>query len=342
MINLRITKIFLVIFSCLIPWLIGVQWVSGQSEDTAKLIAGAEKEGVVVIYGTKNLEDQNKIVAKFQEKYPFLKGEILKIGGEGFLTKVLTEVRAGAFLADVLQTNAMGMYALKKEGVLGYYLSPENRFYPDQFKNDGYWTVSDSNIQIIAYNTTKVTRENLPKSYEDLLKSVWKGRMMMDLGEQWFAGMLQVMGREKGLNFMRGLSKQDMMIRNISNAMRAQLLAAGEADLDITEVCGEVEALKKKGGSIDWTVVGPTLAPGGGYAISARPPHPNAAKLFLNFALSKEGQKIFIDLGRSIVRSDLLQEQERFKNLQLVPLDPSLGEHMADYAKQMREIFKQR
>ncbi len=342
MISFKINKIFLVIIFCFATWLIGVQWVLGQSEHTAKLIAEAKKEGEVVIYGTKNLEDANLVAAKFEEKYPFLKVKTNKLSGEGFLTKVLTEVRMGTLFADVLQTNGLGMHILTKEGILGEYLCPEERFYPDKFKYGKYWIGSSGNIHIIAYSIKKVARENLPKSYEDLLKPVWKGKMMMDLGEQWFAGMLQIMGKEKGLNYMRGLSQQDIIIRNISNAMRGQLLVAGEAELDLTEVLGAVEELKNKGASIDWTTLSPTLAIVGGYCISARPFHPTAAKLFLDFVLSKEGQKIFMNLGREVFRSDLLEEKGAFKNLQLIPLDPSAGEHLADYGKQMREIFKRK
>ncbi len=347
MMNLGITiknlKIFLAIFSCFVSLLIGVEWASGQSQDTAKLIAEAKKEGELVLYGTKNIDDQTAVTNKFQEKYPFLKVEVSKIGSEKILAKVLTEVRAGKLLADVLQGNGFVMYTLKKEGVLGYYLSPEDRFYAKEFKDEGYWTTADTNIHVIAYNTKKVARENLPKSYDDLLKPFWKGKIMMDLAEQWFANMLQIMGREKGLNYMRELAKQNLSIRTgLSNNMRAQLLAAGEADLDITQVLGAVDVLKKKGASIDWTTLGPTPAPLGGFGISARPNHPNAAKLFVDFILSKEGQKIFLNLGRQVVRSDLLEEQEVFKNIKLVPLDPSLGEHIADYTKLMNETLKQK
>jgi ABC-type sugar transport system ATPase subunit len=95
-----------------------------------------------------------------------------------------------------------------------------------------------------------VPNRNIPKSYEELLKPEWKGKMMIYLAEQWFAGMLQIMGREKGINYMKALSQQDLLIRRESNAMRAQLLAAGEASLDVAQTFGEVEDLKKKGVSI--------------------------------------------------------------------------------------------
>ncbi len=162
----------------------------------------------------------------------------------------------------------------------------------------------------------------------------------MQLGEQWFANMLQIMGREKGLNYMKELSKQNITIRNESPAAVALLIASGEEEFDLTNNLGYVEELKKKGAPINWTTVGPTPAMPSGYGITNGAPHPNAARLFLDFVLSKEGQKIFLNIGRQIARLDLLQEQKTLKDLHIVPLDPSSGERMNDYAKEMRAIFK--
>ncbi|MFC1815220.1 ABC transporter substrate-binding protein [Thermodesulfobacteriota bacterium] len=342
MINLRTNKLFLTIFACLALWLTGVPWALGQSEHTAKLIEGAKKEGVVVIYGTMNLQDQMDVAAKFQEKYPFLKPQIYRLGVERLLARVLAEKRAGALSADIVQTNAVILHIMKKEGVFGYYLPTDNRFFTKQFKEEGYWTASNISIRLVAYNTRMVSEKEAPKSYEELLDPKWKGKMMVRMTEHWFAGMLQIMGKEKGLNYMRSLSRQNILIQRLSNSMRAQLLAAGEAYLDINLTFGVVEELKNKGGPIDRAPVQPLVAVPSGYGLTARPSHPYAAKLFLDFVLSKEGQKIFMKVGRQVVRSDLFGEQEALKNLQLVPLDPSMGEQMAYYTKQMKEIFSKK
>jgi len=77
------------------------------------------------------------------------------------------------------------------------------------------------------------------------------------------------------------------------------------------------------------------------HGVASRPSHPNAARLYVDFVLSQVGQRLVLDIGRQVARTDLLREQESIKNLQLVPLDPASGENMDYYARQIKEIFYQ-
>src|SRR5262245_35409533 len=123
--------------------------------------------------------------------------------------------------------------------------------------------------------------------------------------------------------------------------MRAQLVSAGESDLDIDSSLSVVTPMKKSGAPIDWTALTPALAVPAGHGIALHAPHPNAAKLFIEFLLSKEGQKTNLSFERNVIRSDLLEEQGALKEAKLVPVDPTLGENMDYYGKQAREIFGQ-
>lgn len=292
-----------------------------------------------MIYGSMNLRDANLIISKFREKYPFVDVKLTRLSNEKLYPRVIAETRAGKNLADILQNNALGLYFLKKAGFLAHYLSPEDRFYPRQFKDAGYWTTTNMNVHVISYNTKLVARDQLPKKWEDLLNPAWQGKMMLDPSEQWFAWVLQVMGKEKGLTYMRELSRQNLTIRSESTAMRTELITAGEAALDIDSAYGAVNLLKKRGAPIDWTTLGPVLVILSGHGITARAPHPNAAKLFTDFVLSKEGQRVILSLDRQVIRSDLFQEQVTIKDLRLIPADPALGENMEYNATQAREIF---
>jgi ABC-type Fe3+ transport system substrate-binding protein len=313
----------------------------GQSEHTAKLIEGAKKEGEVIVYGTMSLEAVNLLNARFREKYPYVDVKLNRLGSGKFVPRVLAEVRANKHLADVLQTNSLSLHFLKKDGLLANYLSPEDRFYPKQFKDQGYWTTTNMNVHVLAYNTKLIARGKAPRSYDEVLNPVWKGKMMMDASEQWAALMFQIMGKEKAQRYMRELVKQNIALRRESNAMRAQLIAAGEAPMDIDSTLGPVDELKKRGAPIDWNALSPVPVVTSAHAIASRPPHPNAARLYLDFILSREGQKAVLDTRRQVARTDLLSEQEAIKNLDLVPLDPLAGSNMDYYAKLIKEIFQQ-
>jgi iron(III) transport system substrate-binding protein len=328
-------------FFFLVCWLIGTPCVWGQSGHTAKLIEGAKREKEVVIYGTMDLRVANLLNDKFREKYPFLDVKFNRFGSGNLVPRTLAEVRAGRHLSDILQTNSLGLHFLRREGVLGYYVSPEDRFYPKEFKDQGYWTTTNMNVHVLAYNTKLMTRERLPRTYEDLLNPVWRGKMVLDASEQWFALMVQIMGKDKGLKYIAALAKQNVLLRRESSALRAQLIAAGEAPMDIDSTLGPVDQLKKRGAPIDWFTVGPVPVVTSAHGVASRPLHPNAARLYVDFVLSQAGQRLVLDIGRQVARTDLLREQESIKNLQLVPLDPASGENMDYYARQIKEIFYQ-
>ena len=107
---------------------------------------------------------------------------------------------------------------------------------------------------------------------------------------EWFAGMLQIMGQERGLKYMRELAKQRPSPRE-GHELLAQLVAAGEGVFDVNIPVASVERMKERGAPIDWTALGDAPAVMVGIGIVAQAPHPNAAKVFLDFVLSREGQK---------------------------------------------------
>jgi iron(III) transport system substrate-binding protein len=310
-----------------------------QPTDTAKLIDGAKKEGELVIYGTTDLRQATLLNDKFRQKYPFIDVKLNRLTSNNLYPRVIAETRSGKFLSDVLQNNALGMYFLKRGKFFAHYLSPEDRFYSNEFKDQGYWTTSSTNVHVIGYNTRAVARDKLPKRWEDLLNPAWKGKMSLSPREQWFAWILQMMGKENGLNYMRALAQQSVAIRREATAMRAQLVIAGESDLEIDSTFSVLTPLMRNGAPVAWTTLGPTLVVPVGHGVATRAPHPNAAKLFIDFVLSREGQRLILTFDRNSARSDLAQEQGAMKDVKLIPLDPSLGDNMEFYARQAQEIF---
>jgi ABC-type Fe3+ transport system substrate-binding protein len=280
------------------------------------------------------------VKAKIQQKYPFLNVKANHIPNRQILSKVLTEARAGKHLVDVIQTLSFGMYTLRTRGTLGRYISSENQFYGKEFKDEGYWTAMYTNPYVVAYNTKLVARERVPQTYEDLLKPEWRGQLLMEVNKpDWFAGMLQIMGREKRLAYMKELAKQKIPVRT-GHALLAQLLAAEEAAIDINIPAHIVENMKQTGAPIDWIAPGPVPGIMSGIGIAANPPHPAAAKLVLDYVLSKEGQLMMQSWDRTVARQDLIGTSSAAKkNVTVIPVKPELGEKLEEYSGLLREIF---
>ncbi|MBI4528361.1 MAG: extracellular solute-binding protein [Deltaproteobacteria bacterium] len=304
------------------------------------LIEAAKKDRELVLYTTINVEEANTMSRHFKAKYPFLDVKIGRADAERIMTKVLTETSGKKYLVDVIQTPAFYLHSLKKRGIMGEYSSTEDRFYPRNFKEERYWTATYYNPYVVAYNTKLVSPQSIPKRYEDLLNPVWKNKMALEQDKiDWFTAMLEILGREKGLKYMRDLSRQNPMLR-VGQSLIAQLVAAGEALLQINGNAVSVNRLKQRGAPIDW--IAPGRVPGlmVGIGLTAQAPHPNAARLFIDFALSKEGQQLYQSAGRLVARSDLFQEETmKLKGAQIVPVDPAWAEKFDEDSKLLAEIF---
>jgi iron(III) transport system substrate-binding protein len=306
----------------------------------AELIEGAKRERELVLYGSLTIEEANVLLPKFEAKYPFLKVQFVRSGSERLLTRVLAEARAKKSFADVVQTVEFSMHTVKVKGILGRYQPTEGAAYPKDFKEDDFWTTFYYHPYVVAYNKRLLPQANAPKTYQDLLLPAWKDKMMMEGTKvDWFAGMLQIMGRDNGLQFMRALARQNILQRT-GHSLIAQLVAAGEAVFDINIPVASVIRLRDAGAPIEWVALGPVPAIMVGAGITAQPIHPHAARLYIDFILSKEGQAIMRGFHRLSARSDLVQEQAALqKDLRIVPVNPNLADHIEEYTKLLREIF---
>jgi iron(III) transport system substrate-binding protein len=321
--------------------LIGALWVSNvRAASTDALLDAAKREGEVVFYASMNLGEANSMIAEFEKRYPSIKVKLNRAGSEKLLTRILAEARAKRVAADVIQTVEFSMYILKRSGVLARHVPPSDSFYPKNFKDEGFWTTVYYNPYVTAYNTRLVTPRTVPKTYDDLLDPKWKGKMTMEgTKADWFAGMLQIMGQERGLHYMRQLAKQEPMLRE-GHELLAQLVAAGEGFLDINIPASSVDRVKEKGAPIDWIALGEAPAIMVGIGLAAQAAHANAAKLFVDFALSREGQKLQQGFGRLVARTDLASDQPAaIREIKMIPVNPELAEKMTEYAKQLRSIF---
>jgi len=308
-------------------------------DDYTAKIAGAKKEGQVVLYT--NASGIAPLIKRFEEKYPFLKIEPLRTGAPKLLNRILAEQKAGSLKADLIETEGLTSYVMMKRGLYEKYVSPESRMLPAGAKDpDGMWTNAHSNYKIVAYNTRLVSPAELPRSYDDLTQPKWKGKILMGSNNyEWFGNMVKIMGEEKGMNLMRRLNAQNLMLRE-GNSLILQLLLAGEGFVSIAANVDSVEELKAKGAPIDWLGLEPTISRLHPIALARTAQHPNAAKLYIDFILSKEAQEIitkeFVGISD---RPDVKRVFTR-EGLKLHYADLSLAEHYDEITKKFDAVFK--
>lgn len=262
------------------------------AEAQADLIAAAKREGKVVVYGSLE-SDVFGVVAKIYETKYGIPVEYFRAASNRVLDRVLTEVRAGRPLFDVVLTNRSPMGILKKEGAFGKYTSPSYEEYPAATHDrDGVLSPSYRIVVVsILYNTRLVKAEDAPKTLMELLAPKWKGKIVMPDPTQhtttavWLANLEKVMGRD-WRPFIEGLAGQVSLVDSFLPSV--QKVIAGEFPLGITYV-KYVHIFGKEGAPLDYVRLNPVLAEAHHVALGARAAHPNAGKLFIDVFTSRLG-----------------------------------------------------
>lgn len=314
--------------------------LSADEELTAKLVEGAKKEGKVVFYTAMSVSEAVPLLKKFEQKYPFIKTELFSERGEKQVIRIVAEARTGRTVADVVHLGGFQVHLVKKQGGLMKYVSPESRFFPVGFKDsDGYWTDTYINANVLAYNTKLISPKDAPRNFDDLLDPKWKDKLGMDYQEyEWFSVLLKVKGEEKGLEFMRKLSKQNISFRN-NRTLLATLVTAGEIPVAATGYADIAERFKRQGAPVEWVPVEPVVVKLHPLAITAQAPHPNSAKLLVDYLLSKEGQIVLKNLGKTPSRSDIEVDSSKLKGIKLFPSDPMEAENYNNVVKLYKSVF---
>jgi iron(III) transport system substrate-binding protein len=332
---MRVVLFFLLLVLCSAPELI---W--SQSEPTSKLVEGAKKEGNVAWYTSMNVNESKPLVDEFEKQYSFVKVDLFRSSGEKVLNRVATETRAGRWAFDVVGISEIG--TLIEQKLISPYSSPESKAYLKELKDpQGYWNAVYINYYIPGYNTRMVSEQDAPKRWEDFLDPKWKDKISIDPEDYpWYVTLLAAWGKEKTDNYMRALAKQNIQWRK-GHALIAQLMAAGEFPLAIV-YAHRMEADKKKGAPVEWVnTVEPVVASVNSVGLSAKPSHPNAARLFVDFILSKKSQERIRSFSRVPARGDVEPPYPKMnqKNLKLRVVPHDTATRYNEYVRDFRAIF---
>jgi iron(III) transport system substrate-binding protein len=330
----------LIIFALLlVP---AVSW--SQSSPDPKLIEAAKKEGELVYYTTMTLDQSKQTVDRFEKKYPFIKVTLFRTGGGPLLNKIITEARGGRFAWDVVVGRGEMVLPLMQRKLLASYRSPESRMIDDQLVDkEGYWTAYYVNSYVLGWNTKLVKKDDVPKNYEALLNPKWKGGQISLDTEAYgmFEGLKGLWGKEKTLAYFRKLASQEPVLKR-GNTERVQLTVAGEYPL-IVAYNQTIQRMTSRGAPIDWLPLEPAVTQVNPAMIGAKAPHPNAARLFYDYILSKEGQEQLRAFQRIPVRKDVDPDPARlFRGFKYVIENPEDYQDFDATVKQYLEIFKLR
>src|SRR5581483_3962617 len=279
----------------------------------------------------------------FRERRPFLEISFVRATSDRIRNNILADAAGGRSAWDVVAFRVFDVAALIRENLVAQYRSPETAvaFPPGTLDADGRWAAIFSHEYVIAYNTRLVKPEEAPKSWQELLAPRWVGRVALDDGDvEWYAAMLDYWGREKGAAFMRAFGQQKPL-RVRGHQLLARQLGAGafplalvySSDVQPPRLADAPVQLVK---NLDPVILAPTAV-----AISSKAPHPAAARLLVDYLLSKEGQQAIRSRNRAAVRSDVQPAATR-TSTHTHRLNPRLAENFAEHEAEFRRALGRR
>jgi iron(III) transport system substrate-binding protein len=281
---------------------------------TPALIDAAKKEGQVIYYTSTDLPVAEKLAKAFEAKYPGIAVRVERTGAERVFQRIGQEYSSNIHAVDIVNSSDAAHFIVwKRDGILAPYV-PEDvaKFYPAEHKDaDGQFASFRVWLSIIAYNTNLVKAEEAPKSFADLLDPKWKGKIVK--AHPGYSGTIMTatfqMQRDLGWGYFEKLAKQNIMQvqssadppKKLDLGERAVMADGNEYNIfQMKEVGRPVEPVYASEGSP--LIIGPN-------GVFKASPHPNAAKLFQSFSLSREAQQLIIDAGG--LRSVHAQTQDK-------------------------------
>jgi len=306
----------------------------------ARLLEAARKEGTVVLYTSLAPSESGPLGQAFEKKTG-VKVEIFRSISEKVVQRAVTESRARRHAFDVIETNAPEMEMLAREKLFSEFHSPYLAdLPPGAMPKHGMWAPDRVNFFVVAFNTNKVKREELPNDYRGFLDAKWKGRIAIEATDaEWMATLVKLWGQADGMSYFRKLADMKPEVRK-GHVLLAELIAAGEIPVGLTAYHSNAESLKKRGAPIDWVPVKPVVGRPQGIAVGRHAPHPHAALLFVEFVLSPEGQGLFASMGRTPVSTKVDSKLGRFDYTMVDPV--TILDEQDKWVKEWERLFIQK
>lgn len=308
--------------------------------------AKAKAEGKVVWYTSTPLPQAQKIANDFEKEYG-VKVELFRSGGSAVLRRFQQEIDAGRVAADVLTTSDPAAAALLTRKGIFVAFKPKNfDKIPDAAKDkDGNFIAQRLNLMTNYLRSDKIAEADEPKTWDDLTNPKYKGKLV--IGDPSFTSLLvSVVGmisKERGWGFYEKLRANDTMVVQ-GNQQAADMLKRGERLIAVGALDSYAAEDRKAGHPMK------TLYPSDGVFVIPSPtsvvkggPNPNAAKLFAEFLISDEVQKIFPADGGFAARTDIAAPagSPPLTGLKILPVDYAyIEKETPRIKKHFNEIFQ--
>lgn len=261
-------------------------------------VEGAKQEKEVIVSGTWEAREFRDMTAAFRERYPFINVKYERAGTGGRGMQVLVALGEGRVTADVMTAIADAIfYFIDMKALADLRELPGfKNISPDYVATDGTWLSHKLSFRCMAYNTDKVKKEDLPKTWDDLVKSPrWGGGnlALSNNPSSWLLGLWGDKGEQWGADFTKALfEKLQPQRRKEGLTALTALTVAGEFHASLPSPEWVAKRYVVKGAPLGYHCPEPVPITVSQIAMLDKSPRKNAARLFINWIVSREGQLV--------------------------------------------------
>ena len=308
----------------------------------ADVIEKAKAEGKLIWWGGGTDAEDREFIKRFNQKYPFIVVEQWNTSSKATQERVWAEFTAKKYSWDVISGGSRAAQDWVKAGVMQKWSVPGlSRLPADARDPNGYYAPFGFNVSVPVYNTNLISAKDAPKTWEDLLDPKWKGKIAVpDVMDMWIVfGQPNVWGKEKTMSYVTKLAANQPKILSWTPALT--LVAAGDLHITAEAFLFRAMASKDKGAAIDLVKATPLIGRGPKSFLSAKPPHPNAALVWLDWVYSPDGEKAIdevLNKGNPAAGSGSRQAQ-LIKGQKFIYEDDEFYNSSKEYQEQLKNKF---
>jgi iron(III) transport system substrate-binding protein len=276
------------------------QTVETATQAMARLYELAKTEKEVAFYSSTNTDDAKKIIPVFEAQFPGIKVIHTRKSGEALVQQLVTEKKAGQDLYDLVETNLFEVAFVVEQGYTQKYVTASIGDFPAEARAaDGAWIAARFNNDLPGINTTKMPAGVTVKTWKDLCNPALSGKIAVEQSDVVvYSAMRKILGDAEAQNTLKCIAANKPSLRSGHTDM-ANLLAAGEFAVTLSSNGHRLAQLKyEENKPIDWARTDPIITDVQAMALSNKPVHPNASKLFLEWLVAPDGQKAIASTGR--------------------------------------------
>jgi iron(III) transport system substrate-binding protein len=306
------------------------------------ILAAAQKDGAATVYSSVNEEEELPQLQAF-ETATGIKVDYIRGSDTALMARIAIEARAGKASWDVIEIQAAE--SVPKEFRLAYLPPEAAHLMPGAKDAENRWMGAYTVFHTPAYNTTKVKPAALPKSYAEFADHPeWAGHVGIDFTDRdWLSAIFGFYGAEKGRALIQKIVGTLHPGLYQGHLALARALGSGEYWVTLNNFVNLTLNVKLAGAPVDYWVLEPVAVSYGEAAINTAAPHPNAAKLLLNYLISRDAQIMRTKWGRLPTRLDVETNPpgifNEFKDKKTVRAALSPAED-AQWQKTFNELFK--